>query len=293
MERFLQSLITGVLTGGIYSLVAVGLSLIFGVLKVINFVHGSMLMVGMFAAYGVSALLGLNVYLGTLLVVPALFLFGFLTQKSLINPLIRRERAEVVEPISALLLTIGIGIFLDNIFLLIFGADFRSIPGSQQTSSFYLGDIVVDLPRLYALAAAIGVAIALQLLLGRTELGRIIQATSQDRDAAVLQGINVFRVYAITFGIGVATLGIAACFIAPFYYIHPSGFMIITIRAYMVVVVGGLGSIAGAIAGGIFVGLIESLGSLFVTATSADIFVFILFVLILLLKPSGLMGRDG
>jgi branched-chain amino acid transport system permease protein len=124
-------------------------------------------------------------------------------------------------------------------------------------------------------------------------LGRAIRATSQDRDAAVLQGIDVPRVYAITFGIGVATLGIAACFISPFYYIHPSGFLIITIRAYMVVVVGGLGSITGAIAGGLFIGLVESLGSLIVTATSADIFVFILFVAVLLLKPSGLIRGEG
>jgi len=292
MERFAQSLVTGILTGGIYSMAAIGLSLIFGVLKVINFAHGSLLMVGMFVAYGVATFLGLNIYLATIIVVPVLFLFGFFIEKLFIYPLIRTERSEIVEPVSALLLTIGISIFLDNIFLVIFGADYRSIPGSQLPSTLYLGDVAVDLPKLYSLGAAIGLAIALQLVMTKTALGLSIQATSQDRDAAVLQGINVPYVYAITFGIGIATLGVAACFIAPFFYIHPSGFMIITIRAYMVVVLGGLGSITGAIAGGILVGLIESLGSLYVTATSADIFVFILFVLVLILKPSGLMGKD-
>lgn len=290
-DILLSAAVDGLMIGGMYGAVAAGLSLVFGVLRVINFAHGSMLMVGMFLVYWLWAVWGLNPYLSAFVAAPVLFLLGYCLQNFVISPLFRREKSGVVEPLSVLLLTAGVGLMLDNGALLFFGADSRSISMPFASETFRLGEVVLNYSRLLAFVASIAMTGALYLLLASTEMGRSIRAVSQHRDAAALCGLDVYHIFAITFGLGVATLGIAAAFLMPFYYVQPTVGSIFGIKSFIVVVLGGIGSIPGALLGGMIIGLIESVGGQFVTATSAAMFSFLVFIVVLLVRPKGLFGK--
>lgn len=286
-----SSLVDGILTGGLYGAVAAGLSLVFGVLRVINFAHGSMLMLAMYLVYWLFVLWGINPYLSALVAAPVLFILGYAMQRYIITPFFKRERAMVVEPLSVLLLTAGVGLILDNGALLLWGADFRSITFPFASETTILGPVVLNWSRVLAFLASVAMTGGLYLLLAKTEMGKNIRAVSQHRDAAALCGLNVYQTFAVTFGLGVATLGVAAAFLVPFYYIQPLVGSVFGTKSFIVVVLGGIGSIPGALLGGLIIGIIESVSSQFVAATSAAMFSFVVFILVLLLRPKGLMGK--
>ena len=290
MLFILEDMINGILMGSIYGLTALGLTVIFGVLKVINFAHGSMLMVGMYAAYWAVVLTGLHPYLALVLVVPVMFLFGYFLQDIVIKPIFKAER-EVREPITVIIVTTGVWYILDNLTLLIFGPQYRTIQDNPLRGKMLeIGGMLISMPKLWGFFTAILTALAVYWFLQRTRMGRAIRATSLDRDAASLMGINQYRVYNIAFGIGTATAGIAGVTLVPFYNVFPSVGVLFDIKGFIIVVLGGLGSISGAILGGIIIGLIESVGAQYMAATWTEGIVYALFLLVLFVKPSGLFG---
>ncbi|HYA01770.1 MAG TPA: branched-chain amino acid ABC transporter permease, partial [Syntrophobacteria bacterium] len=221
MLYLLEDTINGILMGSIYGLTALGLTLIFGVLKVINFAHGSLLMVGMYVAYWAVALTGLHPYLALILVVPVMYLFGYYLQDIVIKPIFKAER-EVREPITVIIVTTGLWYILDNVTLLLFGPHYRTIQANPLRGKMLeLGGMLISVPKLWGFVTALITAASIYWFLQRTRLGRAIRATSLDRDAASLMGIKQYKVYNIAFGIGTATAGIAGVTLVPFYNVFP------------------------------------------------------------------------
>jgi branched-chain amino acid transport system permease protein len=290
MIYLIEDIINGILMGSIYGLTALGLTIIFGVLKVINFAHGSLLMVGMYVAYWVVLLSGLHPYLSLVLVIPVMYLFGYYLQDIVIKPIFKAERA-VREPITVIIVTTGVWYILDNLALLVFGPQYRSIQDNPLKGKMLeIGEMMISLPKLWGFCAALITATAIYYFFQKTRMGRAIRATSLDRDAASLMGINQYKIYNVAFGIGTATAGIAAVTLVPFYNVFPTVGVLFDIKGFIIVVLGGLGSIGGAILGGIIIGLIESVGPQFMTATWTEAIVYGLFLLVLFVKPSGLFG---
>jgi branched-chain amino acid transport system permease protein len=290
MLYILEDTINGILMGSIYGLTALGLTLIFGVLKVINFAHGSLLMVGMYVAYWAVVLTGLHPYLALILVVPVMYLFGYYLQDIVIKPIFKAER-EVREPITVIIVTTGLWYILDNVTLLLFGPQYRTLQGNPLRGKMLeLGGMLISVPKLWGFVTAFVTAASIYWFLQRTRLGRAIRATSLDRDAASLMGIKQYKVYNIAFGIGTATAGIAGVTLVPFYNVFPSVGVLFDIKGFIIVVLGGLGSMGGALLGGIIIGLIESVGPQFMAATWTEAIVYGLFLLFLFVKPSGLFG---
>ncbi len=288
---FLQDLINGVLMGLIYGLVALGLTLIFGVLKVINFAHGSFIMVGMFVAYWAVVLTGLHPYVALLLVVPVMYVFGYATQDLLIKPVFRAER-DVREPTTVIIVTTGMWYILDNLALLVFGPDYRALsPNPLKGQMLELGQLFISVPKLWGAAASVATAVGLYLFLSKTRLGRAVRATSLDREAAGLMGINQWKIYNIAFGLGTAIAGVAGVALTPFNNVYPTVGIPFDIKSFVIVVLGGLGSIPGALLGGVIIGLIESLGPMFMTSTWTEAIVYGLFLMVLFVRPTGLFGQ--
>jgi branched-chain amino acid transport system permease protein len=286
----LQDLINGVLMGSIYGLTAIGLTVIFGVLKVVNFAHGSVLMVGMYVAFWVIKLSGLHPYLAFLIVAPAMFLFGYLLQSVLIKPIFVAEK-DVREPLTVIIVTTGLWFLLDNLALLVFGPQYRTLADNPLRGRMIeMGELLISVPKLYGFVTCVASALALTFFLKSTRMGRAVRATSLDRDAASLQGINQYRIYNIAFGIGSAMAGVAAVTLVPFYNVFPSVGVFFDIKGFIIVVLGGLGSIWGALLGGVIIGLIESVGPNFMAATWTEAIVYGLFLLMLFVRPSGLFG---
>jgi branched-chain amino acid transport system permease protein len=286
----LEDAINGILMGAIYGLTALGLTVIFGVLKVINFAHGSLLMVGMYTAYWAVIITGLHPYLALVLVVPIMFLFGFYLQDLVIKPIFKAEK-NVREPITVIIVTTGVWYILDNLSLLVFGPQYRNIQDNPLKGKMLeIGEIFISVPKLWGFVTALLTAAAVYWFFQKTRMGRAIRATSLDREAASLMGINQYKVYNITFGIGAAVAGIAGVTLVPFYNVFPTVGVLFDIKGFIIVVLGGLGSIGGAILGGIIIGLIESVGPQFMTATWTEAIVYGLFLAVLFIKPSGLFG---
>ena len=285
------AVVNGVVLGGLYGAIAIGLSLIFGVMRVINFAHGSFLMIGLFIPYWLWQLFRVNPYISILVAAPALFGLGYAIQALLIAPLYKRERAMVIEPLSALMLTAGVGLIMDNVTFMAFGPDFRGITLDFASKALWVGDILnINYTRGIAFLVSLLLTVALSLFLSGTDLGRAIRSTAQNRDAASLCGINVMRIYNVTFGLGCAVLGVVGCLMIPFYLVSPSIGLAFGIRSFITVVLGGIGSIPGCILGGLILGVVESVAAQFVTATSASIFSFVIFILVLFFRPTGLLG---
>lgn len=282
-------LVQGILMGSIYGLIALGLTLIFGIMRVINFAHGTMLMVALFVAYLGVTVLGLSPYLTLILVIPGMFVIGYLTNRFLVQPVLLKE-SDVREPIGALVLTFGFGVIIENTFLVIFGPNYHSIQASFADKTLHLGVVVVTMPKFYAFLLAVVVTCLFYLFLQKSEMGRQIRAVGQDRNAARLMGINVERTFSIAFGIGLAILGTAGVALLPFYNIHPSIGHIFGVKAFVTVLLGGLGSIPGAIIGGLLIGIVESISTLFVQSTLAPMVVLYSFLIFLFFRPAGLFG---
>lgn len=290
MHTFLQGAVGGLLIGGTYALIALGLNIVFGTMRVINFAQGTLLMVGMFLVYWLWVLTGLHPYLSPIITIPVLFGFGYLIQQFLVGPLFARERAR--EPMSVLLLTLGLALALENLALLFFAADFKTVQTDLAMRTFKVGGIIVSVPRLIGLVAAGVTGAALFLFFMRTDLGRAIRATGQDREVARLMGIDDFRVYNVAFGLSAGLMGIAAAILVPFFYIHPAVGTSFILKAFVIVVLGGMGSMPGAALGGLVVGVIEGVVGLYVQAAAAQIVLFGLFVVILFVRPAGLLGVE-
>lgn len=289
-ETLVSALVTGIVLGGLYGAVAVGLSLIFGIIRVINFAHGSLLMVAMYASYWLWRLGGLDPYLSMVVVGPLMFAAGYAVQSLLIKPMFVRERALVVEPLGVLLLMAGLDVALANLALLLFKSDYRGVIHPLATVTVKLGFVELSVSRTLVFVLAVVLTAGVAALLKYTDLGAAIRSVGQNREAAALCGVDVYRVYAFTFGLGTAVLAVAGAAMLPFYYVNPSMGTPLAIKSFIVVVLGGLGSIPGALAGGILLGIVESVGAQFVTATAAAIFSLAIFIVVLFARPKGLMG---
>jgi len=276
-----------VTTGAVYALIALGLTLIYGVLHIINFAHGAALMVALYAVYLLKAHLGIDPYLALPIVVPGMFGLGYSLQRGIIN------RAGHGKDEYFLLVTLGISIVLENLALLVFKSDTRTIETPYTLTTLAIGPAVIALPKLVALAGALATSAVLLLILTRTDLGRAIRAVAKEKHGAKLMGIDVDHVYALCFGIGLACLGAAACFLLPVYYVNPqvgAGFVPV---AFTIVVLGGMGSFGGALAGGLLIGVVESLGGLYLGESLGQIGIFAVFIGVLLFRPQGLFGAKA
>ena len=276
----------GILLGGIYALASVGLNLIFGVIRVVNFAQGEFVMLGMYGTYAAYAFLRLDPYLALVVVLPALFLLGALVQWLILAPL----RAE---PSMQIFATFGLLLLLENVVLALTRGTAYSVPSAVARMSVAIGPAQVGLVRIIALVVASAVAVALGLFLTRTLLGKAIRAVAQDRRAASLMGIDVDRVYIVTFGIGAALAGLAGCLLAPIYTLSPQIGITFILPAFAVVVLGGLGSVLGAYVGGFIVGMTEALAGYYLDPALKHAVLFAVFIVVLIVRPSGLFGQVG
>jgi branched-chain amino acid transport system permease protein len=276
--------INGLLIGGIYTLVASGLTLIYGVLHIINFAHGSMLMLAMFGVYYLLMIFGIDPYMSLLIMVPAMYLLGFLLYKLLIGRLAHGKDENI------LLITLGLSILIENLALMFFKGNTRTISVSYSDMMVEVGPTLVSLPKIISFGAAMALCASLGLFIQHTDTGRAIRAVAKERVGARLVGINVDRIFAISYGIGLATLGAAACLLMPIFYVSPTTGHVFVMVAFTIVVLGGMGSFLGAVVGGLIVGLTESFGGLFLGESLGQIGISLIFILILLFRPSGLFG---
>jgi len=278
------SVLNGITTGAVYALIALGLTLIYGVLHIINFAHGASLMVALYGVYFLKQELGIDPYLALPIMVPAMFVFGYLLQRGVIN------RASHGKDENILLVTMGISIILENLALLFFKSDTRNIETAYTLTTVSIGPAMIALPKLVSFAGALVVSAVLLAVMHYTDLGRAIRAVAKEKHGARLMGIDVDHVYAMCFGIGLACLGAAACFLLPAYYVNPlvgSGFVLV---AFTIVVLGGMGSFVGALIGGLLIGVVESIGGLYLGESLGQVGIFAIFIAVLLLRPQGLFG---
>jgi branched-chain amino acid transport system permease protein len=283
-EVLWPAVLNGLTTGAVYALIALGLTLIYGVLHIVNFAHGAALMVALYAVYLLKTHLGLDPYLALPLVTAGMFVLGYALQRGIV------ERAAHGRDENILLVTLGISIVLENLALLIFKSDTRSIETAYTLATVPIGPAFIAVPKLIAFAGALAASALLLWIVARTDLGRAIRAVAKEQQGARLVGIDVAHVYAMSFGIGLACLGAAACFLLPAYYVNPqvgSGFVLV---AFTIVVLGGMGSFAGALLGGLLIGVVESLGGLWLGESLGQIGIFALFIAVLLFRPQGLFG---
>ncbi len=286
MTLFLQSLLSGVLVGGVYALIGIGLTIIFGVMRVINFAHGELLMVGMYLTYFAFALLHVDPFVSIVITGPLMFLLGAFLQKVFINRVLNAL------PQNQILLTIGLGLIMSNTAMMLFTSDYRILTTSYSSASVKLAGLSVSTPLFISFVITGAITAGLYWFLIKTDTGQAIRATAQDREAAQLMGINVRRTSILATGIGAALAGTAGALISPTYYIFPQVGSAFTLKAFVIVVLGGMGSVVGATLGGIIIGAAESLAAVYISSGLKELFVFVLFLLVLLFKPSGLLGRS-
>ena len=279
-----QAIATGVLLGGVYALVSVGLTLIFGVLGIVNFAQGSMLALAMYMVHSLVQGFGLPVYVATVLAVPLMFALGYLIQLSLLNKLTMSGSHE-----GPLLVTLGLSLFIVNVLLMIYSGRPQSV-GSAVDGSLRIMGALLSWERVIAFLGAVAVTVALTVILRRTSFGLSIRAVASNPSGAMLVGVNVGRVYALTFAIGAACVAVAGGLMAPLVSLTPTVGEQFTILAFVIVVLGGLGNVVGAMIGGILIGLVQTVGSLYLPGTGSLIAVFAVFVLTLFLRPQGIFG---
>ncbi|HEX7928640.1 MAG TPA: branched-chain amino acid ABC transporter permease [bacterium] len=285
LELVLNVSLGGILTGLVYGLMALGLSVIYGVVRIVNFAHGELMTVAMYAAILAFAKLGVDPLLAMAPIAAGMFLIGFVLQNTIINPFVSRpEHAQFI-------LVLSLGIILVNILLIAFGPDAHNVQVSYGFESVQIGPLLLDKSRVYAAIVAIAVAGALFLFFRKTHTGRAIRACADNLLGAQVVGLNVKRLYALTFGIGTACVGAAGCLLVLLVDVSPSLGPAYTLLAFVIVIVGGLGSMAGALLGGVLIGLSEALAGLLFTPSAKSMFSFAILILVLLLRPSGLLGR--
>ena len=278
------AVLNGLMTGAVYALIALGLTLIYGVLHIINFAHGALLTAAMFAAFFAHKLLGFDPYMAAIGLTPLFFLVGYGLQRYVIGPAAHGEDRNI------LLVTLGLAVVIENALLYAFRADTRTINLPYAFDVVEIGTAFIAVPRVIAFATVIAVAFLLWILMRFTRTGKAIRAVAKEKLGAELSGIDVAHIYAVTFGIGTACLAIAACLLLPTYYVNPNAGNAFVLVAFTIVVLGGMGSVAGALLGGLFVGVVESLSGLYLGESLGQIGIFVMFILVLLFRPSGLFG---
>jgi len=278
------AVLNGLLMGALYALVALGLTLIYGVLHIINFAHGALLAAAMFAAFFAHRLLGLDPYVAAVILTPAFFALGYALQRFLIGPAAHGEDR------NYLLITLGLAVVIENALLFAFRADTRTIDLPYAFQVIEVGPALLAVPRVVALAVTMAVAFGLWLFMRWSDTGKAIRAVAREKLGAELSGIEVAHIYAITFGIGTACLAIAACLLIPTYYVNPRAGDAFVLIAFTIVVLGGMGSVTGALVGGLVIGVVESLCGLMLGESLGQVGIFAVFILTLLMRPTGLFG---
>jgi branched-chain amino acid transport system permease protein len=284
-EVYLNVAIGGVLTGLVYGLMALGLSVIFGVVRVVNFAHGEMMTIAMFIAVVLCSAFHVDPLILLIPIAAVLFVFGYVLQRGLINPFITRPEH------SQFLLLVALAIIITNALLIIFGPDARSVQTAYGFESFQLGPLIIDAAKVYAGSAAIVFAIALFAFFRLALIGKAIRACADNYIGAQVVGLDVKRLYALTFGLGAACVGAAGTMLTLITDATPMIGPSYTLLAFVIVITGGLGSMAGALIGGVLIGLTEALAGLLFTPSAKSMFAFAILVLVLLLRPQGLLGK--
>jgi len=280
----LQLLVQGILMGGIYGLIAMGLSLIFGVMGVINFAHGQMMVMAMYVSYWIFVLLGIDPYLSLIVVAAVIFILGYFIQASVVNRILDYPEAMQVLPL------VSMGLVLENIALLFWGPDHRSPQTALSLYTYWVGPIMIDVSRLIAFVLAIIITTLIFILLKKSNIGKRIRAASDNRTGAILVGINVDRINNASFAIGAATTGAAGVLLLPLMPLSPHIGHDFTLTAFIVVILGGMGNLIGALVGGLVLGVAESLSTLFLPATLKRVVSFSILVIIMLFRPQGIFG---
>jgi len=284
MDVFWQTLVAGILKGGLYALIGIGMTLIMGVMGIINLAQGQLMMVSMYITYVLFSALRIDPYLSLAIAMPALFLLGVLIQKYLLNPLLK---VDTILPHNQVLMTVGIGMVLTEVIRFIFKSDYRSVSTTYSNQTFFLGHISFSVALTVAFGIAVIFTLGMFVFLMKTDLGRSIRATAQDKEAATLMGVNTGRITIITFGLGSALAACAGTLLAPVFYIFPDIGGPFTSKAFVITILGGLGSTVGAIFGGLTLGIAESLGSTYLGMDYENIIGMVIFVGVLVFLPSG------
>jgi branched-chain amino acid transport system permease protein len=280
----LQLMVQGILLGGIYGLIAMGLSLIFGVMGVINFAHGQMMVMAMYVSYWIFVLFGIDPYLSLVIVAAVIFVLGYAIQSAVVNRILDYPEAMQVLPL------VSLGLILENMALLFWGPDHRSPQTALSLKTFWVGSVMIDVSRLIAFALAIIITILLFLFLKKSSIGKRIRAAADNRTGAIVVGIDVNRIYNVSFAIGAATTAAAGVLLLPLMPLSPHIGHDFTLTAFIVVILGGMGNLLGALVGGLILGLAESLATLFLPATLKQVVSFSFLVIIMLFRPQGIFG---
>jgi branched-chain amino acid transport system permease protein len=286
-EIIASALINGLMTGAVYALIALGLTLVYGVLHIINFAHGATLTAAMYAVLVCHQFLKLDPYVAILLLTPAFFGLGYAVQRWIIGPVSHGSDSNI------LLVTLGLSIMIENGLLATFRSDTRSIDVPYGFSVLEIGPLLLSTPKVVAVAGSLVVALALALLFAVTDTGKAIRAVAKEKTGATLSGIDVEHIYAVTFGLGAACLAIAACLLMPTFIVNPRIGNAFVLVAFTIVVFGGMGSIPGALLGGLIIGVVESFSGLYLGESLGQIGIFLLFILVLLFKPTGMFGAKA
>jgi branched-chain amino acid transport system permease protein len=279
--------VAGILTGLVYGLMALGLSVIFGVVRVVNFAHGEMMTLAMYGATVLFAAFSLDPFLAMLPVAAVFFVLGYALQAGLINPFITRPEH------SQFMLLVAVAIIMVNAALMAFGPDARNVQVDYQLESFELGPLLLDKARIYAASAALVAAAALFAFFRFTLIGKAIRACADNYLGARVVGLNIKHLYSLTFGLGAACVAVAGCAMVLLVDVTPALGPYYTLLAFVIVIVGGLGSMTGALLGGVLIGVSEALAGLFIAPSAKSMFSFGLLILVLLLRPQGLLGRKA
>ncbi len=284
MDTFLQTLVAGVLKGGLYAIIGMGMTLIMGVMGIINLAHGQLMMVAMYIAYVCFTYFGLDPYVALLVTMPSLFIMGVIIQKYLLNPL---AYIEAILPHNQVLMTVGIAMVLTEVIRFIFTSNYLSVQTSYSSSTLHLASLSFSVPLTIAFFSACLLTAGLFLFLLKTDVGRSIRAVAQDAEAAQVMGIDSERIKAITMGIGAALVAAAGNLLLPVYYLFPDIGRPFTTKAFVITILGGMGSTVGAILGGVTLGLAEAFASTYKGQEYEEMTGLIIFVLVLLFLPGG------
>jgi branched-chain amino acid transport system permease protein len=280
-----QSLLSGLFMGSVYALIAIGFTLVFGVTDIVNFAHGHLVMAAMFVTYVLFKAVGIDPYLSLVIVLPLFFGLGTLLYKLVIQGIVEAPHS------AHMMVTLGLLILLENLANLFFGGDLRGITTGYTTSSLVLGPVAVPLARAGAAIVSLAAVLALALFLRRTSLGKAVRAAANNREGAALVGIDVGRVYLVAFALGTSAAALAGAVIVPFSLVSPFVGHDFILKAFVIAVLGGLGSVSGALAGGLLIGLVEALSSLWISASLGNAIVFAILIGVLLYRPWGILGQ--
>src|SRR3984893_1762484 len=285
LDVILQAGLSGLFMGSVYALIAIGFTLVFGVTNIVNFAHGHFVMGAMFVTYLLFKALRVDPYVGLVVVLPLFFVLGSLIYRLVIQRIVEAPHS------AHMMVTLGLLIFIENLANLFFGGDLRGITTTYTTSSLVLGDVSFPVARMGAAAVSLAAVVALALVLHRTSLGKAIRAAANNPEGAALVGIDVGRVYRIAFSLGTAAAALAGAVVMPFSLVSPFVGGEFILKAFVIAVLGGLGSVAGALIGGLLIGLMEALSSLYISASLGNAIVFAILIAVLLYRPWGILGQ--